>query len=147
MRVASGAQVLLTSVERIRALPERHRIRTARLRASGYFAQCKRAMFARCPCCFDLEEALKQFNRTVVAKVVRTLGCYSTLCECTPLQQLVRGLQRLYRRVCTFRWLCDWCPPFILRLRHGMTAEEEEGDLERTQKEQQPREPEDEQAA
>ena len=37
----------------------------------------------------------------------------------------------LFRRLFQFRWLCDWCPPFVLRLRQEVTAEEEDDDLER----------------
>jgi hypothetical protein len=61
---------------------------------------------------------------------VRRLGLYSILCECAPLLALVRFLQGVLWRVLSFRWLCDWCPPFILRLRKEVTTEEEDADIE-----------------
>ena len=35
------------------------------------------------------------------------------------------------RRFLLFRWLCDWCPPFILRLRKEVSNEEEDADLDK----------------
>jgi GTPase SAR1 family protein len=42
-------QILLESLQRIRLLPDRSRIRTARLRASGYFAKLKREVSVTLP--------------------------------------------------------------------------------------------------
>ena len=120
------AQVMLMSLARIRKLPPRHRIRTARLRANGYFAQCKRSLFTICPFCFDVEELCKYVSRQLIKPVVKKLGLYSIVCECAPLLKVFRALGKIWSRLLTFRWLCDWCPPFVLRLRKEVTAEEED---------------------
>jgi hypothetical protein len=122
--------VLLQSLERIRALPDRHRIRSSRLRASGFFAQCKRRLFATCPVCFDVQDCCSYTSRKLIKPFIRSIGLYSILCECTPLLKLLRCIQQLCSALCTFRWLPDWCPPFVLRLRREFTSEEEDAQAE-----------------
>ena len=117
---------MLQTLERIRNLPTRHRIRTARLRATGRLAQCKRWLFSKVPFCFELEECCKYLLQKVLKPSARFVGLYSVLCECTPLIKLYRLLKHLWGRFCAFRWLCDWCPPFLLRLRREATVESEE---------------------
>ena len=46
------------------------------------------------------------------------------LCDCTPLKMLLKTLKKLWVTFLRFRWLCDWCPPFILRLKVEDTEEE-----------------------
>ena len=135
--MALCTQVLLDSIERIRSLPKRSDIRSTRLRATGYFAQWKKALFARCPWRFELEDWCKKLNRRVLKPVAIRLGLYSILCECVPLIRIFRFLQQLWDRLLKFRWLCDWCPPFILRLRRDVSVEEEEAAFEKEQRDQQ----------
>jgi len=123
-------QVMLLSLERIRSLPTRHRIRTTRLRATGSLAQCKRAIFGAFPCCFEIEEFCKLLVNKVFKPIARVLGLYSILCECVPLIKLWRTLKWLWSRFFAFRWLCDWCPPFVLRLRKEATVESEDADAD-----------------
>ena len=120
----------LEGLERIRALPSRSRIRSARLRATGVCAQFKKDLYSCLPVCFDVEEACKHAHRAVLRPLANRLGLYALLCECRPLVALVSALVALVTRLLRFRWLCDWCPPFILRFRQEATPEAEEPDLE-----------------
>jgi len=123
-------EVLFESLARIRQLPARMRIRTARLRAFGYCARFKRECFSCFPCCFEVEEFFKFLNRDVIKPCVRKLGLYSLCCECVPLVYLRQLLRAWIQRFLKFRWLCSWCPPFILRLRKDVDESEEDADLE-----------------
>jgi len=123
-------QVLFESLTRIRQLPARTRIRTARLRASGYCARFKRECFSCFPCCFEVEEFFKFLNRDLLKPCVRKLGLYSLCCECVPLVQAGQFVRALVQRFLKFRWLCDWCPPFVLKLKKDVDTSEEDADLE-----------------
>lgn len=124
---------MLTSLERIRQLPTRNRIRTSRLRTTGFFAQTKRKIFDCCPWCFDVDEGCKFFNRQILRPFCAKLGLYQYLCECRPLKAGLKQIGKLWDRLCKFRWLCDWCPPFMLRLRKEVTTEEDEADFEKAE--------------
>ena len=56
----------------------------------------------------------------------RKTGLYTVLCECTPLKLLFKTIKLTLKTFLRFRWLCDWCPPFILRLRVEDTEEEKQ---------------------
>jgi len=122
--------VMLTSLNRIRMLPSRSRIRTARMRVTGYFAQFKRNLYTCCPFCFELEECCKYVDRGLIRPCVKRFGLYSLICECWPCMRVLRFFSGILAAFLTFRWLCDWCPPFILRLRKEVTSEEEDADVE-----------------
>ena len=72
----------LEGLERIRALPSRSRIRSARLRATGVCAQFKKDLYSCLPVCFDVEEACKHAHRAVLRPLANRLGLYALLCEC-----------------------------------------------------------------
>ena len=124
---------MLQALERIRCLPTRHRIRTARLRATGQLAQLCRAIYNACPVCFEIEEFCKFVVNRILKPIARTLGLYAILCECVPLIRLWRGIKHLWTRFIAFRWLCDWCPPFVLRLRKEASVESEDAAAEAEQ--------------
>jgi len=130
-------QVMLESLERIRQLPTRNRIRTSRYRAVGYFAHVKRKIFECCPWCFEFEMALKVFKAKVLNPCMAKLGLYKVFCECVPAKKVVRAIMKAYTQMCAFRWLCDWCPPFIIKFRKQTTASEEEAEVEQDNQDQQ----------
>ena len=128
----SGLQrVMLLALARIRVLPSRSRIRSARMRATGFFAKFKRELCTCCPYCFEVEECFKYTDRGLIRPCVKRLGLYAVLCECAPLVFVYRTIARLVSQFLSFRWLCDWCPPFVLRLRKEVSADEEDADLEK----------------
>lgn len=124
-------QVMLESIMRIRILPTRSRIRTARMRATGVCAKFKRELYSCCPWCFELEECCKYTDKSVLRPAFKRLGLYALCCECFLLVRLYRIITGLISRFLMFRWLCDWCPPIILRLRKEVSAEEEDADIEK----------------
>jgi len=67
---------------------------------------------------------------SIIRPCVKRFGLYSIICECRPLMGVYRFFASLLATFLTVRWLCDWCPPFVLRLRKEVTAEEEDADLE-----------------
>lgn len=133
-------RVMIDSLGRIRLLPSRSRIRTARMRATGVCAKLKREVYSCLPFCFEIEECMKYTDRGLIRPCVKRIGLYAIICECAPLMFLFRLLRGLVRTFLMFRWLCDWCPPFVLRLRKEVTNEEEDADLEKDA----PKAPEDE---
>ena len=118
--------VMLDSLERIRQLPTRHRIRTTRLRATGQFMQFRRWVYGKLPFCFELEDFVKYVVNRICKPLARFLGLYAIVCECVPLVSLYRAVRFLCTRFLAFRWLCDWCPPFLLRLRKEATVDSED---------------------
>lgn len=118
--------VMLESLNRIRQLPSRFRIRSARMRATGYCAKCKKDMFALFPWCFEVEESLKFTMRRIIKPCVRKLGIYSIICECVPALKAWSWIKKKTALILSFRWLCSWCPPFVMRLRKEATTEEED---------------------
>ena len=101
------------------------------MRATGVCAKLKRELFSCFPFCFEVEECCKYLDRSVLRPCFKRLGLYAILCECVVLVRVYKFFARLIARFLLFRWLCDWCPPFILRLRKEVTAEEEEADFEK----------------
>ena len=82
------------------------------------------------PFCFDVEECCTYTNRQVIRPAIRNMGLYSLLCECKPCVSVWQWFAKLWATFMTFRWLCEWCPPFILRLKKEADEEEEEANLE-----------------
>lgn len=66
----------------------------------------------------------------VIKPCLKRLLLHRVLCECAPLLALLGVLRSVWESFATFRWLCNWCPPFILRLRKEVTSEEEDADAE-----------------
>jgi len=122
--------VMLTSLERIRMLPTRNRIRSSRMRATGFFATFKKNLYACCPQCFEIEECCKFTFRSILRPCFKKLGLYSLIFECKPCMKVMKFFTSLISTLFAFRWLCDWCPPFVLRLRKEVTAEEEDAEAE-----------------
>lgn len=118
--------IFLESLHRIRQLPSRFRIRSARMRATGYCAKCKKDMFAVFPWCFEVEEFMKFCMRRIIRPFVRKIGLYSICCECVPAIKCWAWTKKKAKFVVSFRWLCSWCPPFILRLKKEATVDEED---------------------
>ena len=121
----------MESLARIKILPTRARIRTARMRATGVCAKFKRELYSCFPFCFEMEECCKYADKSILRPCIRRIGLYAIICECAPLVRLFNFFAGLVRRFLLFRWLCDWCPPLILRLRSEVTSEEEDADLEK----------------
>ncbi|KAL1514781.1 hypothetical protein AB1Y20_003867 [Prymnesium parvum] len=127
-------EIFKASLRRIRQLPARSRIRTARMRVTGLCGRIKRNLYGYCPFMFDVEDFIKQRIKKYVKPCIRRMGLYAILCECAPLVIIVKRIKQLWRVFLTFRWLCNWCPSFILRLRKEVTADEQDKaveDLER----------------
>ena len=124
-------QVMLTTLNRIRILPNRSRIRSARMRATGFFAQFKKELYSCIPFCFEVEECCKYTDRSLIRPCVKRVGLYYLLCECGPCLRIWKFFSKLIAAFLTFRWLCDWCPPFVLQMRKEVSAEEEDADLEK----------------
>ena len=101
------------------------------MRATGFFAKFKRELYSCFPFCFEVEECCKYTDRSLLRPCFKRLGLYSIICECWPLVRLYKFIVGLIRRFLMFRWLCDWCPPFVLRLRAEVTTEEEDADLDK----------------
>ena len=121
---------MMESLTRIRVLPSRTRIRTARMRATGFFAKFKRELYSCFPFCFDVEECCKYTDKGLLRPCFKRLGLYSLICQCWPIVRLYKFIVGLITGFLTFRWLCDWCPPFVLRLRKEATSEEEDADAD-----------------
>jgi len=74
--------------------------------------------------------SLKVFKAKVLNPCMAKLGLYKVFCECQPAKKMVRAITKAYAGLCAFRWLCDWCPPFIIKFRKQTTASEEEAEVE-----------------
>ena len=105
------------------------------MRATGQLAQLRRLVFGALPFCFEVEEFLKYTRDRVLKPFARALGLYAILCECVPLVRMYRCIRFLVVRFFSFRWLCDWCPPVILRLRKEATIESEDASAEQAEHE------------
>ena len=87
-------------------------------------------MFYWAPWCYDVEEAYKYATRKVFRPCMRKLGLYAIFCECAPALKCWSFTSKYWKKFASFRWLCDWCPPVILRLKAETTADDEDGDAE-----------------
>jgi len=126
--------IFAESLKRIRMLPSRSRIRTARMRVSGFCGKLKRDVYSCCPFLFDIEDVFKKLNRKYIKPCVRRLGLYAILCECAPLLALFKRIRQAWKIFLTFRWVCSWCPPFVLKLRKEVTADEDDAAVEQLEK-------------
>jgi len=126
--------IFAESLLRIRQLPSRSRIRTARMRVTGFCGKLKQTAYSCCPFMFDVEDCFKKFNRTVLKPCIRSMGLYKIICECAPLGACLKRLRAGWILFLTFRWVCSWCPPFILRLRKEVTADEDDAAVDALEK-------------
>ena len=83
-------RVMVESLTRIRILPSRSRIRTARMRMTGVCAKLKREIYSCFPFCFEVEECCKYVDRGLLRPCVKRLGLYSIICECARGRQGAR---------------------------------------------------------
>ena len=74
--------IFAESLLRIRQLPSRSRIRTARMRVTGFCGKLKQTAYSCCPFMFDVEDCFKKWWRSETWKNPLFSFAYATIVQC-----------------------------------------------------------------
>ena len=101
----------------------------------------KRVVFVKFPILFDVEESLKKLHAGYIRPALQKLGIIDFLFGVDGIVPMtVKRAGKTWVACIKFRWICDWCPPFMRKLKQEVDQEEQEAlaeeqaqDLERRQ--------------
>lgn len=133
--------LMLQMLFHIHALPQRAQIKAARLHMTGMWGRIKRVVFVKFPILFDVEESLKKLHAGYIRPALQKLGIIDFLFGVDGIVPMtVKRAGKTWVACIKFRWICDWCPPFMRKLKQEVDQEEQEAlaeeqaqDLERRQ--------------
>ena len=117
-------RIVLESLRRVRALPERARIQASRRRVTGIFGKFSTWLCVHLPFLFEVEVQWRKFSKAARRFLSQFPVLSLLLAADGLLPWLSKQAKKGWRTLVTCRWICEWCPPVIRRYRKTIDEDE-----------------------